>query len=175
MYINTDVIGTPSPNLNDNYIEEPEINETMKLIAIHITMTEDFISSFQFELCNNKEFFLTPLVGHRTNRESTWCVPQGENVDSIIVYYKHFLHGLVFVTDKGTSSPLFGGETFEKKIIKINGDLVSYGGTYGIHITSVYFIYRDITKKSSIQDNDDSIIEPSEKVPKKFYKLLMEN
>lgn len=175
MYINTDVIGAPSQNLNDNYIEEPEINEAMKLIAIHITMTEDFISSFQFELCNNKEFFLTPLIGHKTNRESTWCVPQDENVESIIVYYRHFLHGLVFVTNKGTLSPLFGGETFEKKIIKIYGDLVSYGGTYANHITSVYFIYRDITKKSCIEDNDDSTIEPSEDLPKEYYKLLIEN
>ena len=175
MYINTDVIGSPSNNLNDNYIEEPEINETMKLVAIHITMTEDFLSSFQFELCNNKEFFLTPLIGHKTNRESTWCVPQDENVESIILYYRHFLHGLGFITNKGTSSPLFGGETFEKKVINIKGDLLSYGGTYANHITSIYFIYRDITKNSSIQHYNNSVIEPSEIVPKKYYNILNEN
>ena len=53
MVITTATIGKDD-NENDNYIEEPDISSSMKLIAVHVSITEDFISSFQFELCDNK-------------------------------------------------------------------------------------------------------------------------
>ena len=90
MLLTTATIGKDD-NENDNYIEEPDISSSMKLIAVHVSITEDFISSFQFELCDNKSLILSPLIGHKTNRENTWTVPKGEYVSKFIATIKHII------------------------------------------------------------------------------------
>ena len=52
MVITTATIGKDD-NEYDNYIEEPDISSSMKLIAVHVSVTEDFISSFTFLIENN--------------------------------------------------------------------------------------------------------------------------
>lgn len=169
MVITTATIGKDD-NENDNYIEEPDISSSMKLIAVHVSITEDFISSFQFELCDNKSLILSPLIGHKTNRENTWTVPKGEYVSKIILYYEHFLHGIVFETNKGSMSPIFGSQTFEKKEIEIKGSLVSFGGTYSNYITSVYFIYYE---DSEIEESKKEELDILENIPNNYIDIIV--
>ena len=172
-YVVTDVIGNEKEE--DNYIEETEIdNAFMKIIAIHVTISEEFISSLQFELSDLKSsFVLTSLLGHKTNKEFCFGVEEGDSIRTIRIYYDYyFIHGIIFETTNGHSSPLYGSETLNKKIIVINNDkeeLVSFGGTYNNHITSIYFIKRNKNEKAKAKIND----EDSEELPEEYKDMLM--
>ena len=144
-YVVTDVIGNEREE--DNYIEETEVDDAlMKIIAVHVTISEEFISSLQFELSDlRSSFVLTSLLGHKTNKEFCFGIEEGDSIRSIRVYYdNYFIHGIIFETTNGNNSPLYGSETLNKKIIVINNDkeeLVSFGGTYNNHLFILYITH----------------------------------
>ena len=67
-------------------------------------------------------------------------------------------------------SPIFGSQTFEKKEIEIKGSLVSFGGTYSNHITSVYFIYYE---DSEIEESKKEELDILENIPNNYIDIIV--
>ena len=168
-FIISEIIGNNSLE-NDHYIEEEKITDpTLKLIVIHITLSENYISSIQFELSNSKSFYLTSLIGHKTNRKCSFYLNDNESVKTIVIYYDKFLQGMYFINNKGICSPLFGSKTLKEKKIEIKGELINFGGTYGNHITSIYFISRN---NDVIFNYNNSENEKRKYAPEEFDEIL---
>ena len=172
-YMITDVIGYEREE--DNYIEETDVDDVeMKIIAVYVTISEEYVSSLQFELSDLKrKVVLTALLGHKTNKEFCFGIDDGDSIRCIRVYYdNYFIHGIIFETTNGYNSPLYGSETLNKKIIVINNDkeeLISFGGTYNNHITSVYFVKRKKDGMGKEKIND----EEGEELPEEYKQMLL--
>ena len=52
----------------------------------------------------------SPSFGGGKEENYKWVVPNGEHIVKIIYRYTLWIESLIFVTDKGTESPRFGGD-----------------------------------------------------------------
>lgn len=79
----------------------------------------NFINQIMVVTQDGPDSDMSPQYGVSSGNPYSWTVPEGEHITKIIYAENGNLISMVFVTDRGTMSPKFGGEGGVEKIFYI--------------------------------------------------------
>ena len=114
-----------------SFPEMSSITPQMKCIRVYVRHTSDRIISLSLMLFDEREnkYFHTNEIGKSNEGElSEWHVPNGQVITGIELRYWMDIDGIVFITDRGVRSPMYGGEGGMLKKIDLIGSLIGMAG-----------------------------------------------
>ena len=123
----------------DMIIEEIQI--WVKTVVFAWPVHGEVISAIKFKLGNGVDrSYWFDKRGNEGSGPSVFKVPDGERITTVIVKYGGGIDSLRFITDRGTSSQKFGGDSGDEATLHLDGHLVGFYGRVNDVIENLGFI-----------------------------------
>ena len=120
--------------------EEVPFDDANMFVRRVYLRTNHLLESIQVELSDGERTHLMPAHGGYGGDLKIWNVPEGEFITEIEMKTGAMVDSIIFITDKGTRSPRYGGDGGSMKHIQLVGRLVGLRGRDGAYIDALGFI-----------------------------------
>ena len=120
--------------------EEAPIDNAAMFVRRVYLRTHTLLDSIQVEVSDGEQTHLMPVHGGFGGDFKIWEVPNGEFITEIEMKTGAMVDSIIFITDKGTRSPRYGGDGGSVKHIQLVGRLVGLRGRAGAYIDALGFI-----------------------------------
>lgn len=124
-------IKTQERGLNSGYSFSSSIDSTTMELRTIYTTSNRYLNGLQFKFSNESSQHYLYMAGDVTLTISqAWHVPQDEYISQIEVRSGNWIDGVTFITNKGNTSPKYGGDGVSPHVITIPEDyrVVGYYG-----------------------------------------------